>query len=69
MSIGDQIMTDRYTKTILTIIAIALVGIGVKLWEPTPAYAGLMTGPTVEDIRTGRVKPIKVPAVFVINMK
>ena len=32
---------DRYTKTVLTIIAIALIGINVALWDPSvkPAYA------------------------------
>ena len=32
-------MMDSYSKVILTIIAIALVAINLKLWEPRPANA------------------------------
>lgn len=41
---------DKYTQTVLTIIAICLIAIMIKLWEPVPAYSGFMDkGPTVGD--------------------
>jgi hypothetical protein len=39
---------DKYTKTILTIIAVCLLAIVIKLWEPTPAYSGFL-GDTVRN--------------------
>lgn len=37
---------DRYTKLVLTVIAVCLIAIAIKLWEPTPAYSGFI-GDTV----------------------
>ena len=42
---------DRYTKTILTIIALALVVISIRLWEPRSANAVFVNpGPTLGDL-------------------
>jgi hypothetical protein len=42
---------DNYTKGVLTIIAIALVVIAVKLWEPRSANAVFVDpGPTLGDL-------------------
>lgn len=42
---------DAYTKCVLTIIAVALVAISIKLWEPKPVCAGFMDGgPTWGDV-------------------
>ncbi len=42
---------DRYSKVVLTIIAVCLVAITIKLWEPSPAYSGLPDkGPTWGDL-------------------
>mgnify|MGYP001201134208 CR=1 FL=1 len=43
---------DRYSKTVLTIIAIALAAIAIKLWEPRPAQAAMFEAsrPTVGDL-------------------
>lgn len=43
---------DNYTKFILSVIAICLIAITIKLWEPvTPAYGGFMDrGPTHGDL-------------------
>ena len=43
---------DRYSKTVLTIIAVALAAIAVKLWEPRPAQAALFetSGPTYGEL-------------------
>ena len=62
-------MTDRYTRAVLTVIAIALSVIAVKMWAPAPAYAGFMGGPTLEDIQKGQAKPAEAPVVYVINMR
>ena len=32
---------DRYSKIVLTIIAVALAAIAVRLWEPQPAQAAM----------------------------
>ena len=49
---------DLYTKAVLTVIAGALVVIGLRLGEPTPAQAGLFDdAPTVGDFR--RLRDIK----------
>lgn len=38
---------DKYSKTVLTVIAVSLVLITIKLWEPKPAYSGFSNkGPT-----------------------
>lgn len=42
---------DKFTKFVLSVIAVCLVAIAIKLWEPTPAYSGFMDkGPTVGDL-------------------
>ena len=49
---------DRYTKFVLTIIAISLSVIAVKIWEPREARAGVFGGsPTLGDLLS--VKDIK----------
>jgi hypothetical protein len=49
---------DRYTKTVLTIIALALVTLNLQLLHPAPVQAGLFDGaPTVGDSR--RVREIE----------
>ncbi len=38
---------DKYSKAVLTVIAVCLVLITIKLWEPSPAYSSLSNkGPT-----------------------
>lgn len=32
-------MLDRYSKLVLTVIALGLVGVNIKLWQPQPAHA------------------------------
>ena len=39
---------DKYTSVVLTVIAVCLIGIVIKLWEPTPAYSGFL-GDTVRN--------------------
>ncbi|MBW2596272.1 MAG: hypothetical protein JRC93_09925 [Deltaproteobacteria bacterium] len=43
---------DNYTKLILSVIAICLIAITIKLWEPvSPAYGAFMDkGPTHGDL-------------------
>lgn len=42
---------DRYTKVVLTIIAVALVMISIRLWEPRSANAVFVdSGPTLGDL-------------------
>jgi len=42
---------DAYSKMVLTIIAIALVGLNVQTFRSTPAEAGLFDrGPTIGDL-------------------
>jgi hypothetical protein len=42
---------DKYTKIVLTIIAVCLIAIVIKLWEPDPAYSGFLDrGPTIGDL-------------------
>lgn len=42
---------DNYTKAVLTVIAVALVGLNLKLWEPRPAHAAMATeGVTMESL-------------------
>ncbi len=49
---------DLYTKAVLTVIAGALVVIGLRLGEPPPVQAGLLDGaPTVGDFR--RLRDLK----------
>ena len=47
---------DKYTQIVLTIIAVCLIAIVIKLWEPAPAYSEILDkGPTtwgdVMDLR------------------
>ena len=47
---GGGIM-DKYTQIVLTIIAVCLIAIVIKLWEPVPAYSGLLDkGSTIGDL-------------------
>ena len=46
-------MTDTYTKTILTIIALALMIIAMKLGSPQPAHA-MFGGPTIGDLTNAK---------------
>lgn len=32
-------MLDKYSKAVLTVIALGLVGVNIKLWEPQAAHA------------------------------
>ncbi|MCD6320285.1 MAG: hypothetical protein J7M03_06345 [Candidatus Desulfofervidaceae bacterium] len=42
---------DKYTKFVLSVIAICLIAIVIKLWEPRPVYSGFMDkGPTIGDL-------------------
>ena len=42
---------DKYTKFVLSVIAICLIAIVIKLWEPRPAHSGFMDkGPTIGDL-------------------
>jgi hypothetical protein len=42
---------NKYTQIVLTIIAVCLIGILIKLWDPTPAYSGFLHyGPTIGDL-------------------
>lgn len=42
-------MIDNYTKAVLTVIAITLSLITIKLFEPKPAQAAMLGGPTFGD--------------------
>lgn len=49
---------DRYTKFILSVIAICLLAITIKLWEPAPAYSGFLDrGPTWGELVIANEKP------------
>lgn len=42
---------DRYTKLILALIAISLIAIAIKLWEPAHSHNGFLDkGPTLGDL-------------------
>lgn len=42
---------DKYTQIVLTIIAVCLIAIVIKLWEPAPAYSGFLDKrPTIGDL-------------------
>lgn len=42
---------DRYTKVVLTIIAICLLAISFKMLEPKPVHSGIFSaGPTYGDL-------------------
>ena len=46
---------DRYTKTVLTIIAASLSLIAAKMWEPREAHAGVFgSAPTIGDLRNAK---------------
>jgi hypothetical protein len=48
--LGGRCM-DKYTKIVLSVIAICLIAIVIKLWEPRSAYSGFMDkGPTIGDM-------------------
>jgi len=53
---------DRYSKTVLTIIAVALAVIAIRLWEPSPAQAAMFeaSGPTYGELMD--LSKIKDPA-------
>jgi len=59
-------MADRYTKIVLTIIAISLTIIAFKLGSPQPAYAGFGSGLTLGELQSGGdISDIAV--VYVMN--
>jgi len=63
-------MTDTYTKTILTIIALALIIIAMKLGSPQPAHA-MFGGPTVGDLmeaKGDKAQKIMMQVPLVKNM-
>jgi len=42
---------DTYAKIVLSVIAICLIAIVIKLWQPRPAHSGFMDkGPTIGDL-------------------
>lgn len=42
---------DRYSKTVLTMIALSLAFIAVKMWQPQEAHTGVFSGgPTRGDL-------------------
>ncbi len=42
---------DKYTQIVLTIIAVCLIAIVIKLWETAPAYSGFLDkGSTIGDL-------------------
>ena len=42
---------DKYTQIVLTIIAVCLIALVIKLWEPAPSYSGFLDkGPTIGDL-------------------
>ncbi len=46
---------DRYTKAVLTVIAVSLSMIAVKMWEPREAHAAVFgSAPTVGDLRNAK---------------
>jgi hypothetical protein len=46
---------DRYTKAVLTAIAISLSLIAAKMWEPREAHAAVFgSGPTIGDLRNAK---------------
>ena len=51
---------DLYSKGVLTVIAVCLVVIALKQWEPKEAHAGVFDGtPTVGDLM--ELRDIKDP--------
>jgi len=48
---------NKYTNIILTVIALCLIAIVVKLWQPSPAYSGFLDdGPTWGEYRKSKNK-------------
>jgi hypothetical protein len=42
---------DKYTKAVFTVIAVCLLAIAIKMWEPTSAYSGFLDkGPIFGDL-------------------
>jgi hypothetical protein len=73
-------MLDRYSKLVLTVIALGLVGVNIKLWEPQSAYADskpravtmatLLNSPNMTDAeRAALLDEIPVVAVWSILNK
>ena len=73
-------MLDRYTKLVLTVIALGLVGVNIKLWEPQAAHAApaaeavtmatLMRSEAMTDAeRAALLENIPVVAVWSIRNK
>lgn len=52
---------DRYTKGVLTVIAVALSLIAIKMWEPREAYSAVFAStPTVGDLRNTKDKEARM---------
>ena len=52
---------DRYTKGVLTVIAVALSLIAVKMWDPREAHSAVFaSAPTIGDLRNTKDKEARL---------
>ena len=64
-------MIDRYTKVLLTVIAVSLMTIVIKLGTSQPAYA-FLGAKTLEEFSGNKDLPDNVkdlPVVFAVNCR